>query len=875
MGGTAVSYQIEPPGEASGKYQVEPPEKPPASLWDRTKAGASEMYHHPLSALSGVAKGTLAAMQGALPQGETRESTPEETAILERSIGPIAPVAKWNDAPVRRLVGIATEPQNDAERAGFVTGSQILPAASMATQLGRGLTGNIRASQARGLGKIPTPPTAPPAETGEALASIPVATERPIARPINVRGPGEIPAEQIRPRALSPRAPAEPIPPREGGPLLLNAAPEPPSIRRTPGQIAPEMTRPRAYYGGPRPEPIPAREGLLLKGNVETPAPIDTSRLGPQLKEAVGDKPIAMRPGIPIGRQPDVVKPLPGFTPVESSAMRAYRWDPEVREMSIQTGPGRAQIYAEVSPEAAQKFIDAPSKGKAWPELKANSTPVAKLVNGERQSLKPVIAGADLNPKNAAAPKVRIGRLTTPSQPLAATDDLTPQLRASLRNVRLGRLGQQPAALDVTGKIPTTGETPLGEPAGRLGTERQGEAVPGPRSPSTPPARGAATDIRVPGENRSYRAAYQVRELADVHPSHSGETFQPNPKYNLVNDRDYSNQVNQGKILSAQSQFDPAYHITDNQDATNGPIAVDSDGNALGGNGRAMILQRVYRYNPDAATAYKDLLTRKAAQFGLDPADIARMKQPVLVREIPDRDLAPNEKQAAITDFNKKGTAELTPAERAIADSRRLSPETLDHIATRLDQAGPDASLANVLSGSTGTEILDRLIRDGALTPQERAAFATESGLTDAGKDRISKLMVGRFFDDPAQLDAAAPALRGKLEKLAAPLARIEGVPGWDITPTVREAVQILEEMRTHGVTLDDLIRQRGLFGESKYSAEAVAMAEQLKETPGNALAKSARQYAADAFDSQRPLLLGEPVSPNQAFQEAFKPKSH
>jgi hypothetical protein len=116
-------------------------------------------------------------------------------------------------------------------------------------------------------------------------------------------------------------------------------------------------------------------------------------------------------------------------------------------------------------------------------------------------------------------------------------------------------------------------------------TSGESEPLSQSRRPSLPTASGAATEIRVPGSDQSYPAAYQVRELDDVQPSHSGINFNANEKYALTNDRDYSNKLNQEKVVtnSAPGRFDPSYHITDNPDATNGPIVIDSAGHALGG----------------------------------------------------------------------------------------------------------------------------------------------------------------------------------------------------------------------------------------------------------------------------------------------------
>jgi hypothetical protein len=406
------------------------------------------------------------------------------------------------------------------------------------------------------------------------------------------------------------------------------------------------------------------------------------------------------------------------------------------------------------------------------------------------------------------------------------------------------------------------------------GAAVQGQPISQASATSSPATSGAKTIVRVPGESASYPATYQVRELSDLRPSHSGITFNANEKYELTNDRNYSNPLNQEKIVtnSAPGRFEPAYHVTDNPDATNGPVVIDSSGHALGGNGRAMILQRVYKYNPEGAAAYKNLLAQKAPQFGISSDAISGMQRPVLVRQIADEDLGVAEKQRAITDFNKSGTAEMTPAERAITDARRVSQNTMDYIGARIEDEGPDGTLSNAMRGQAGAHTLDLLIKDGIVTPQERAAYANENGLTEAGKDRVSKVVIGRFFRDPSQIDSTPPVIRNKIESMAAPLSRVDGIPGWDLTQPTKEALDLLQEVRSHGMkNVDDLLSQQGLWVDARYSPQAVTLAKHLQSTPARGIVAGLRQYAQDAADSQRPLLMGQKVEPEQAFSDAQK----
>ena len=416
--------------------------------------------------------------------------------------------------------------------------------------------------------------------------------------------------------------------------------------------------------------------------------------------------------------------------------------------------------------------------------------------------------------------------------------------------------------------------------AGQAGQGRTGAEIQGPTG-SIPGSTAQETSVLIPGEDRPLPAHYALRELSDMQTSHNGVTFLANPKYGLKNDRDYSVQDNQAKVLNgaARGKFDPRYHITDNPDATNGPIVINSRGDALGGNGRGMMLQRVYATNPEGSAAYRALLEQRAAQFGIDPAHVKGMKQPVLVRKIAD-DAVANSGQAAaaITDLNKTGTASLRPAERAIADSRRVSQSTLEDISNRLDDHGPTATLANILDGKSGAEVLNKMIQDGVISPQERAQYASGDTLTQAGKTRISQLMLGRFFRDPAQLDTIAPAIKAKLERVAAPLAATEAIEGWGMTPEIQKALDLIESARGHGMkNIDMYVQQSGLFGKQQWPAETLELSKSLQRAKSEHLKSATQQYVEKARYAQQyqgPGIFNnfpEPDTPSVAFQQFLK----
>jgi 2'-5' RNA ligase len=397
--------------------------------------------------------------------------------------------------------------------------------------------------------------------------------------------------------------------------------------------------------------------------------------------------------------------------------------------------------------------------------------------------------------------------------------------------------------------------------------ESEGQAVPEPSRSSDRSRYGAETQVRVPGENRAFAARYAIRESTDVIPSHNAVTLQTNPAYRFRNDRNYTDPRNAERIIKQVAEFDPNYLVTDSPDATNGAPVIDRDGNVLGGNSRTITLERVYSKKPQAAEAYKKLLADKAGQFGLKPDDVRAMDRPVLVRELT-RELTPGEAQPIITDLNKAAVAALTTSERAVADSNKMSDGTLDQIAGMIENQGPQGTLSKALEGKGGAFVANLLVKDGVITTQEKPTLFDSSGnLTPVAKDRISKLMLGRVFEDSSQFERTPPALRNKLERIVAPLSRLAGKPEWDLLPDVRKAVDMLEQARASNVrNLRDLVSQQSMFGGGEFSPRVVALANALDSMGPVKLAQAFSRYAND---SKGPTMFGE-ATPGQAFEEAF-----
>jgi len=391
------------------------------------------------------------------------------------------------------------------------------------------------------------------------------------------------------------------------------------------------------------------------------------------------------------------------------------------------------------------------------------------------------------------------------------------------------------------------------------------------RLPKTPPVAGKTVEVKVPGEETPYPARYVVREMEDVQASHNGLNFEPNPNYEIKNDRDYqSNEHLQAAVVERSGdKFDPSFTVGDYPTAEHGPSIIDQRGNVLGGNSRVQTMQRVDEYNPAGREKYNAALKEKAASLGIDPEAVGKMKRPVLLREL----TGEHDSQRAVTDFNKGAPAKLKPHEQAVADGRRLSPKTVQDIAARLGDLGDSGTMAEALRGDNGAEVLNLLEKDGVITAQEKGGLVDQRDqLTPEMKSRISKALVGRLFSTPAEYSNTPPAVHAKLERVAPQVLRVEGRSGWNITEHVRDAVSLLEEARAHKSKVADTAAQIDMSGERKvYSPEAVRIAEVMEESPRN-VEYAFRRYANDEALS-RPGAQGsmfEPPPQHVAFADAF-----
>lgn len=425
--------------------------------------------------------------------------------------------------------------------------------------------------------------------------------------------------------------------------------------------------------------------------------------------------------------------------------------------------------------------------------------------------------------------------------------------------------GNEPSAPSEAPELPP-GVEPLVTPGG---ASVPGE-VSGPRQPSGEIRRGLPSEVTIPGGEEVLDSRYELWELRDIFPSHEGITFNSVPEYQHKNDRDYQRNKNlQALVIARAKAFKPANLITDNPDATNGPPILDANGNVLGGNSRTQILQRIHAMHPEHVDAYRAKLATDLRHYGIEPGELAAFEQPVLVRILTGQ----YDPQNTITDLNRDVAAALSPSEQALADSHRVSENTLDWFVGRLEEIGKDATILKAIEGEDGVKLLQLLVEDGILTEQEIGGFierrATgEDVVTAAGKDRIAKLLLGRLFRTPDQMERQPAAILSKLERILPSVARWQGRGEWDISEKLQAALDIIEEAQARGIkNVQDLEKQVGMFGQTQYDPQALTLAQFIMSSGPNQVTKGFRQYVHEM--SLEGGLLG-PKDQADAFAASF-----
>lgn len=392
------------------------------------------------------------------------------------------------------------------------------------------------------------------------------------------------------------------------------------------------------------------------------------------------------------------------------------------------------------------------------------------------------------------------------------------------------------------------------------------------------PGKIIGSETTILGKGTSEQARYEVWELDDVIPSHDpANGFARRAEYPAsAQERPYhSDAGEQEKVRGNALSYQPAFVVNTDPTAGNGPPIITRDGIVLGGNSRTMTLQLVYADNAQGAEAYRTELAGKAAQFGIDPAGLATMRQPILVRVV-DSDMALNDMAVKSRQYNQTTTQKLQAKAEGVSRARLLSSETLAELSA--DMAEFD-TLRQFFDSSKSRDFVQSLLRDGVLEQTEIASLTdSKTGrLNDSGKSLVENALRGLVVPDYDILADTPSSVLNKLDKVIPALAKLKARgEGWDLTGVIVPALRFVGAAAKENRKLEGWLGQADLMDtepdKKRPAVQALALTF-ANATQKEVLARfDAFAAAAERQQKGMGLLMAQPEGskPAPAFVKAF-----
>lgn len=281
-------------------------------------------------------------------------------------------------------------------------------------------------------------------------------------------------------------------------------------------------------------------------------------------------------------------------------------------------------------------------------------------------------------------------------------------------------------------------------------------------------------------------------------------------------------------------------------EADRGAPIVGADNMVESGNGRMLALRRAYQENGPQARQYREWLQSQGV-------DVSKFKEPVLVRERT-TPMTDGERKQFTVGANQSANLSMSAPERALADARSLTGDSLDLI------RNPD-DLGAVSNRDFVRQFVSKL-------PQaEQGAMVTASGdLSSEGLSRVRNAVLAKAYGDTPILTRVAESTSDDIKSISNALTA--AAPEWaalkaaverghvpadlDITKDLLDAVGRTAKIRAKGTSLESAMAQRDAFG--KQSPESESLMRLFYNEDGKSAASSAKiadalkHYAGEAL---------------------------
>lgn len=384
-----------------------------------------------------------------------------------------------------------------------------------------------------------------------------------------------------------------------------------------------------------------------------------------------------------------------------------------------------------------------------------------------------------------------------------------------------------------------------------------------------PSPEGKRVTVATP-KGQSVEVQYRVMEAADLVASHDFEGNLNHDYPQQLQPRDRSKQTYRVQVGQIAAAPDGARLAASPETDRGAPIV--RDGIVESGNGRSIGLRQAYQRGD--ADAYRRYIEANAADFGIDPAVIGAMKQPVLVRERITT-MTDDQLRDFVVDSNTDAKMANSAAEDAGADAGKLTDDMLDLL--NIPEGG------DVLA-SQNNRFLQAFL--SAIGENQSNSYVSRDGQwNDAYRKRVTAAIFAYGYDNQRLLDAATGEVDADGRNITT--AMINNAVGMAklrqhsperakvISNYLAEAVESIARAKRSGQSLQEMAAQSDMLGgdtspEGSLLAQAIAAsarsAKAITGMVGDILTMLNKTTSADMFGA-----AVDPATPETAINETLK----
>ena len=295
-------------------------------------------------------------------------------------------------------------------------------------------------------------------------------------------------------------------------------------------------------------------------------------------------------------------------------------------------------------------------------------------------------------------------------------------------------------------------------------------------------------------------------------------TLTPTQQKNENQFRDRDRASSQAQINNIARNLDPRKLASSPTMDVGAPLLALDGKTIIAGNGRTMAIRQAYQEG--GADGYRQFLQDNSAQFGIDPAQLSEMENPVLVRRL----TSPVDIAQVAINSNEQGGMRMSDLEQAKVDARRLP--SMDNFVANDD---------GDINSADNQYFIGQFIKNQPENVRNEL-LDSRGNLSQTGVQRMRNAMLYEAYGDSQTLsrlientDQGAKNVLNALTSIAPKVAQTQqGINSGklssdvNISKDVIQAVEKYNQLNAQGFKISDYLAQEDFVGDLSPEAREI-----------------------------------------------------